>query len=41
MVRISNGVTLGVNNMHMVEGAEVEFTTWEMGLESGESQAVA
>ena len=31
MVRVSNGVTLGINDMHVVEGADIKVTPRKWG----------
>jgi len=41
VVRVSNGVTLSINDVHMVEGANIQVTPKEMGFEVGESITVA
>jgi len=41
VMRVSNGVTLGINDVHMVEGANIQVTPKKMGFEVGESITMA
>ena len=41
MVRVPNGVTLGINDLDVVEGADIKITPEEMGFEMGEFIIVA
>jgi len=41
MVRVPNGVTPGINDVHMVEGANIKVTPKEIGFEVGESIIMA
>jgi len=41
VVMVSNGVTPSINNVHMVEGANIKVAPKEMGFEVGEFIVVA